>query len=92
MILKKTVIQEAKAASTLDHPNIGSIYEFEKTAENEMFLVKAHYVGKSLRDRLNQRVLNIAETVDIFKLVCLGLERPMKPASFTVILNRLSLL
>ncbi|HSE25752.1 MAG TPA: protein kinase [Pyrinomonadaceae bacterium] len=57
-------VQEARAASALNHPNILTIYEIEQTGE-------AHYIatefieGVTLRDHLSRTRLSISETLDI---------------------------
>ncbi len=42
---KQRFLQEAKAASALDHPNICTIYEINKTSDVQLYLVMAHYEG-----------------------------------------------
>lgn len=42
---KHRFIQEAQTASSLDHPNIGTIYEINKTEEGQIFIVMAYYKG-----------------------------------------------
>src|SRR5678809_1414922 len=57
-------VQEARAASALNHPNILTIYEIEQTGD-------AHYIatefieGVTLRDHLSRTRLSISETLDI---------------------------
>ncbi|TVP48484.1 MAG: serine/threonine protein kinase [Gemmatimonadales bacterium] len=46
------LLDEARAASALDHPNIGTVYEVGEDAEGRPFLAMASYAGGSLRDRL----------------------------------------
>jgi serine/threonine-protein kinase len=51
---KKRFLIEAKAASSLDHPNICRMHEIDETDDGRLFLVMAYYDGGSLRDRLNE--------------------------------------
>ena len=52
---KQRFLQEAKAASALDHPNICTIYEINETDDGQMYLVMAHYEGETLKERLSAR-------------------------------------
>ena len=45
-------IQEAQAASALDHVNICDIHEIGETASGEMFIAMTRYRGESLKDRI----------------------------------------
>ena len=46
---KQRFLQEAKAASALDHPNICTIYEINETADGQLYLVMAYYEGETLK-------------------------------------------
>src|SRR5262245_24317627 len=59
---KKRFIQEAKAASALNHPNITGVYDIETTAD-ESFMVMELVVGKTLHERIGKKGLPIPETV-----------------------------
>ena len=72
---KKRFIQEAKAASLLDHPNIGTIYDVDEIEENQMFIVMAYYDGESLNDRLQREPLTTEETINITTQIASGLAR-----------------
>src|ERR1017187_7294388 len=48
---KSRFLQEARAASALDHPNIGTIYTIEETAEGQLYIVMACYDGDNLQCR-----------------------------------------
>ena len=41
-IAKQRFLQEAKAASALDHPNICVIHEISETEDGQLYLVLAH--------------------------------------------------
>ncbi len=56
---KKRFLQEAKAASALDHPNICTIYEINETDDGQLYLVMAYYEGETLKERIEWGVLLI---------------------------------
>jgi len=72
---KKRFIQEAKAASALDHANIGTIHEFSETENGQMFIVMAYYDGESLKDRLQRKPMEFKESVEIAIQIAKGLAR-----------------
>jgi len=68
-------VQEAKAASSLDHPNICTIYEIDDTGDGGIFMVMAYYEGRTVKEHLARGPLDIARAVDIATGVVRGLER-----------------
>ena len=72
---KKRFIQEAKAASALDHPNIGVIYEIDETESGEMFIAMGYYEGETLKEKIASGPLPIELSVDISYQVAAGLEK-----------------
>ncbi len=56
-------IQEAKTASSLNHPNILVIHEIGET-ENSQYIVSEHIEGKTLRELTKTKSLKLAEVLD----------------------------
>ena len=57
-------IQEAQAASSLNYPNIFTIYEFDET-DSTQFIVTEFIDGETLRHRISRTSLSIAESLEI---------------------------
>jgi serine/threonine protein kinase/Flp pilus assembly protein TadD len=72
---KRRFIQEAKAASTLDHPNICTIHEIDETKDGQIFMVMALCEGHTVREMLARGPLDLVRAVDIAIGVARGLER-----------------
>ncbi|MEF8795183.1 MAG: protein kinase [Salinivenus sp.] len=55
---ERRFVREAKAASRLDHPNIGTIYEIgradEGKAKGQRFIAMAYYDGETLKEKLDR--------------------------------------
>src|SRR2546426_765892 len=64
--------QEARAASTLNHPNILTVYELGETNSSH-FIVTEFVDGVTVRERLRTSQLDICEAVDIVIQVAEGL-------------------
>ena len=62
---KQRFLQEAKAASALDHPNICTIFEINETPDGQLYLVMAHYEGETLEQRMGRGPLEVADALDI---------------------------
>jgi serine/threonine-protein kinase len=65
-------LQEARSASALDHPNIGTIYDLGEQ-NDELFIVMALYQGQTLGERLKSGRLAVEEVLSILRQVLLGL-------------------
>ncbi len=83
------LVREARAASALDHPHIGTIYEVGDF-EGQSFIAMAYYEGQTLADALARGPFTIAETARIVAQVADALSaahasgivhRDLKPAN-----------
>jgi len=89
---QKRFMQEARAASALDHPNVGTIHEINE-ADGHAFISMAYYEGKTLKEKIDQGPLEITETIKIVTQIAQGLSkahskkivhRDMKPANVLI--------
>jgi serine/threonine protein kinase len=72
---KKRFLDEARAASALDHPNLCTIYEIEETGTGQLFLTMPCYDGETLRSRLQRGPLPLPEAIHIAQQVARGLAK-----------------
>jgi len=72
---RKRFVQEAKAASALDHVNICTIHEIDETEDGRIFMVMTLYEGQTVKEHLAGGALDLARAVDIAIGVARGLER-----------------
>jgi serine/threonine protein kinase/Tfp pilus assembly protein PilF len=90
---RERFVQEAQAASQIDHPNICTIHEVDETEDGRTFIVMAYYAGESLKEKLKRGPLPVQEAIDIGIQVARGLgkahekgiiHRDIKPANIIV--------
>jgi len=90
---KHRFLNEAKAASALDHTNICSIYSIEETDDGNLFIVMAYYEGMSLKEKIEQGPLPIKDVVNYAHQIASGLQkahekgvvhRDLKPANIFI--------
>jgi len=72
-VAKARFIQEARAASALDHPNICTIYEINESRDGEIFIAMAYYEGKNLEEILAGGDLDRDGALDIISQLASGL-------------------
>jgi serine/threonine protein kinase/tetratricopeptide (TPR) repeat protein len=61
---KENLLREARAASALDHPNIGVIHGLEESENHQHFIVMAYYEGETLSQKLNRGVVSVRDSLD----------------------------
>jgi serine/threonine-protein kinase len=97
---RQRFVQEAKAASALNHPNVCTIYEIGHTelapgepGDGQTFIAMAHYEGETLKEKLEHGAVPTEEALDIAKQIAEGLSaahdkgiihRDIKPANIFV--------
>src|SRR5215813_14485144 len=57
-------VQEAKAASALNHPNILTIYEIDEV-DSEQFIATEFIDGETLRERISRGALTPSEALEV---------------------------
>jgi pimeloyl-ACP methyl ester carboxylesterase len=94
--LRQRFLQEAKAAASLDHINICTIYGVEQAPDGRLFLVMPYYEGETLQGRIRRGPLPVAEALDYARQLARGLghahaagivHRDIKPANVTITRN-----
>ena len=90
---KERFIHEAKAASSLDHPNICTVYEIGEADERQLFIAMACYEGETLKKSIEGGPMKIEHATEIAIQVAQGLQkahekgivhRDIKPANIIV--------
>src|SRR5215831_18986796 len=85
--------REARAASTLDHPNVGVVHGLEETAGNHLFIVMQFYEGETLARRLSRSPIPVAEGLELAIQIARGLSaahaanivhRDVKPSNIII--------
>jgi serine/threonine protein kinase/Flp pilus assembly protein TadD len=91
--IKNRFIREAKATSTLEHPNICTIYEIDELPDRQLFIAMGYYEGETLEERMGQSLLDISDAIEIGNQVAAGLNaaheqgivhRDIKPANVMI--------
>src|SRR5213078_4887972 len=62
---KERLVQEAQAASALDHPNICTIHEIDETPDGRLFVAMAYYEGETLKERIARAAFTIDEAIEV---------------------------
>ncbi|HWN42548.1 MAG TPA: protein kinase [Thermoanaerobaculia bacterium] len=92
-VAKARFLQEAQAASALDHPNICTVHEVGETEDGHLYLAMAAYDGETVKERIARSPLSVDEALDIACQAAHGLakahregivHRDVKPANLMV--------
>jgi tetratricopeptide (TPR) repeat protein len=71
---KERFLREARAASTVDHPNLCTVHDVGES-DDRIYIVLSLYEGETLRERLRRGPLPPAEARDVALQVARGLAR-----------------
>jgi non-specific serine/threonine protein kinase len=71
---RERLLREARAASSLDHPNVCTIHEVEEAADGQIILVMAYYEGETLSSRILRGPLQLEPAVEIARKILAGLQ------------------
>lgn len=94
--MRDRLIQEARAAALLDHPNICTIYEVDETEAGEVFIAMAYYEGETLNRILARGPLTAERALALVVQIARGLaaaheelivHRDIKPANLMITRN-----
>jgi non-specific serine/threonine protein kinase len=75
---RERFVQEAQAASALDHPNICTIYEINETESDQVFISMACYEGENLKAKIANRPLAPDNAIQIATQIAQGLSEAHK--------------
>jgi serine/threonine protein kinase len=90
---KERFVQEAQAASALDHPSICTIHEIDETQDGQLFIAMAYYEGETLKKKVSSEQLAVNAIIDIAIQIAEGLvsaheagivHRDIKPANIMI--------
>ena len=90
---RRRFIQEATTASSLDHPNICTIFEIGESKDGRMFMAMAYYEGQTLRKKIASGPLAIHVVLDLAAQLASGLgkahehgivHRDIKPSNLII--------
>jgi TolB-like protein/Flp pilus assembly protein TadD len=62
---KRRLAHEAKAASALEHPNLGVVYGFGEMPDGRPYMAMAYYEGETLGDRIGRGPLDLATCTEL---------------------------
>ncbi len=72
---EKRFISEAKATSSLDHPNICTIHDINKIEDGQFYIVMGYYTGETLKKKVDAEPLQIDTAINYATQIATGLSR-----------------
>ncbi|MBD3385262.1 protein kinase [candidate division KSB1 bacterium] len=94
---RERFIIEAKSASSLQHNNICTIHEIDKSEDEKLFICMDYYEGETLKEKISKGTLEPPEAIDISIQMLEGLKkahekgivhRDIKPANIFITHDR----
>jgi serine/threonine protein kinase len=67
--------REARAGSATYHRNVCTVHDIDSTDDGQLFIVMADYDGETLKEKLEDGPLDVAEALDIAAQIADGLAR-----------------
>jgi len=64
-LFRERFTREARAASTLDHPHICTVFDIDETPEGQLFIAMAFCPGETLKERIVRGPMPIDEAIGI---------------------------
>jgi|GEM_PF-671108 len=93
-IIRNRFMVEARAASSLNHPNVIKVHEFNVSEEGLPYMIMEFLCGKTLDDLLEEGHLDLPETIALIIQVCDALghahrhnvvHRDIKPSNIVIV-------
>ncbi len=90
---KERFVNEAQAASSLQHNNICNIHDIDETKDGQIFICMDCYEGETLKKKIERGQIKTDEAIDIIVQVATGLQkahekgiihRDIKPANIFI--------
>src|SRR4029077_4891079 len=90
---REPLLREARAASGLDHPNIGVIHGLEESDDHQLFIGMQYYEGETLAHKISRGVIPVRESLDLAIQIARGLSaahahnivhRDVKPSNIII--------
>jgi serine/threonine-protein kinase len=90
---KEILLREARAASALDHPNIGVVHGIEESEDHQLFIVMGYYEGETLAKKLARSPISVRDSLDLAIQIAKGLSaaharhivhRDIKPSNIII--------
>ena len=72
-LARRQLVNEARAAAALDHPNIGVIHEIGETDDGHPFIAMAYYDGETLAARIRRERLLVGDAIRLIGQIARGL-------------------
>jgi eukaryotic-like serine/threonine-protein kinase len=70
---RKRIVREARAAASLNHPNIATVYEIDET-DDHTFIAMEYIEGEALDAKIAAGTLSVSDAVDIAAQIAEGLQ------------------